>query len=227
MGDCEGESPVSWGWHSKVMTRYYPSGLCASPLCDKVHGWAYIGSHNCSAASWGTEKFFKGIEIRNFELGVVITSTPARFTTTKTCGDDLSEVAPPPWRSVETLEPYHPPPQVTGLVRVMGVVSSSEGPFEQIKIKFTSCEGEKKELSIERKRWFRSLVGDAQDREWPPGLGASVLFDYSDQYGLVCIIGLVVLGRGDSAVSAVSEVTKMSEVSEMSGEREVSEVSGG
>jgi len=89
------DSPVPWGWHSKVMYRTYPSGWCRTKGCTRVHGWAYVGSHNCSAASWGSCPRKGQTTIRNFELGVVISSFPAQRG--MKCGMDLKGAVPVPW----------------------------------------------------------------------------------------------------------------------------------
>lgn len=78
----------SWGWHSTVMTRTYPSQQC----CGRLHGWVYLGSHNCSAASWGNLDL--SMAMANWELGVLLLSPP-RVVEGAKCGCDLSRVALP------------------------------------------------------------------------------------------------------------------------------------
>ena len=95
--------PVPWGWHSKVMTRVYPPGFCLNPGCNRTHGWRYLGSHNCSRASWGWRPYCleKHISVmdppNNWELGVLIISSPARVEN-ETCGVDLDVCAPLPFK---------------------------------------------------------------------------------------------------------------------------------
>jgi len=94
---------VTWGWHSKVMSRVYPQGFCKRSGCTRTHGWRYFGSHNCSRASWGWRwrNAERGIFVmdpaRNFEAGVVLTSVPASLGDDE-CGVDLDELAPLPFK---------------------------------------------------------------------------------------------------------------------------------
>jgi len=92
---------VPWGWHSKIMTREYPAGFCKRTGCKRVHGWRYIGSHNCSRASWGWSSgntpTSKWSPPRNWEMGVVITSLPVACENEE-CGIDLGEAAPLPFK---------------------------------------------------------------------------------------------------------------------------------
>jgi len=94
---------VSWGWHSKVMTREYPQGFCKRPDCHRVHGWRYLGSHNCSRSCWGWryyDKDAKRVVVENpnsWEMGMVIVSIPASSAGDE-CGADLNEVAPLPFQ---------------------------------------------------------------------------------------------------------------------------------
>lgn len=102
LGPRAGAKKAAWGWHSKVMSREYPAGFCKKPGCTKVHGWRYIGSHNCSRASWGGSRFdhssmsFVAEAPRNWEMGVILTSLPAS-SPYEECGLDLCAVAPLPF----------------------------------------------------------------------------------------------------------------------------------
>mmetsp|Transcript_110006 Transcript_110006/g.206196 ORF Transcript_110006/g.206196 Transcript_110006/m.206196 type:complete len:535 (-) Transcript_110006:234-1838(-) len=104
--------PISpWGWHSKVMTRTYPVGFCKKPGCKQVHGWRYIGSHNCSRASWGWSYFDRSSKTivmdppRNWEMGVILTSLPA-LSPDEECGVDLSAVAPLPFQPEKLMRTF-------------------------------------------------------------------------------------------------------------------------
>jgi hypothetical protein len=90
--------PVSWGWHSKVMSREYPQGFCKRPGCTRTHGWRYLGSHNCSVASWGAPG--ANLPPHNWEAGMLIVSFPA-MKDTGDCGADLSERAPLPFQTAK------------------------------------------------------------------------------------------------------------------------------
>lgn len=99
MDDCQS---VPWGWHSKVMTREYPANFCKRVGCTRKHGWRYIGSHNCSRASWGWN-YYDPIQqewvmdpAHNYEAGVLLVSQPAR--SNSECGVDLDQCAPLPFR---------------------------------------------------------------------------------------------------------------------------------
>jgi len=107
-----GADRPSWGWHSKVMTREYPVGFCKKAGCKHIHGWRYIGSHNCSRASWGWNYFdpssrtFVMEPPRNWEMGVILTSVPAVHGNDE-CGVDLSRIAPLPFQPAK-LARLHP-----------------------------------------------------------------------------------------------------------------------
>lgn len=91
---------LHWGWHSKIMTRHYPPGTCKIAGCRRVHGWRYIGSHNCSSASWGSSGWRRHCKPRdpdNWEFGVLLVSLPADVAGQE-CGADLDERAPLPFR---------------------------------------------------------------------------------------------------------------------------------
>jgi len=99
----DGVPPVSWGWHSKVMTREYPQGFCKRLGCTRTHGWRYMGSHNCSRASWGGKYYDPAEQAcrmdppKNWEMGVILTSCPAPCSESE-CGPDLADVAPLPFK---------------------------------------------------------------------------------------------------------------------------------
>jgi len=112
LGPRAGARRVPWGWHSKVMTREYPRGYCKNPGCERAHGWRYIGSHNCSRASWGWSYFDRSSKQfvmdapSNWEMGVILTSHPA-LREDEDCGKDLSRIAPLPFVR-EKLTRSHP-----------------------------------------------------------------------------------------------------------------------
>jgi len=108
----KGVPRVSWGWHSKVMTREYPQGFCKRPDCQRVHGWRYLGSHNCSRSCWGWSYYDRDVNqavMQNpssWEMGMVLVSIPASSAVDE-CGADLNEVAPLPFQKAN-LHHSHP-----------------------------------------------------------------------------------------------------------------------
>jgi hypothetical protein len=59
---CDFVSHRNVPYHSKVIMRQWGDG----------RGWTYVGSHNLSAAAWGSMRARGSILIRNFELGIVL-----------------------------------------------------------------------------------------------------------------------------------------------------------
>lgn len=86
------DRPDGRPYHSKMMCRFYEPGFCRAIDCKKRHGWVYIGSHNLSAGSWGSDQ--RDSLLANWELGVLFVSNVSRFPYEK-CGVDLSLVPIP------------------------------------------------------------------------------------------------------------------------------------
>lgn len=209
--NIESGSSVSWGWHSKVMYRMYPRGVCRNRNCNRVHGWAYVGSHNCSAASWGS--FGRGtISIRNFELGLVVTSLPALRHGSQ-CGRCLKEAVPIPWSSTAALIPYRPTPDFVrgsfgGDVKTYygTVVSTPAVARDQIAVRATILGDDGTDADDDStKSDFHDEIDNGSEGDdgkeaetpdklfiikryqdcWPPPLGTTVVFDVSRRFGIV------------------------------------------
>jgi len=207
------DSPVPWGWHSKVMYRMYPPSKCRTEGCTRMHGWAYVGSHNCSAASWGLPR--KGnTTIRNFELGLVISSFPAVRHGAQ-CGIDLKDAVPIPWSGASNLVRYEPTPEfishcVSGVKAFKGNIVSNESTSAKDCLKATVTplrdalrgtsdssdddsdndeESDCKEriVNIPRKLWN---VQCHSVHEWPPPVGMEIIVYKSDNFGITLCTAL-------------------------------------
>ncbi|CAE8613831.1 unnamed protein product [Polarella glacialis] len=171
--DRPGLDKVPWGWHSKVMVRSYPLGQC----CGRMHGWVYLGSHNCSAHSWGDLRN----PIANWELGILICSPPCIGESSK-CGCDLA-VVPLPFNR-QTLRHFrsdeHPKPQnrpTLGTCAAFWKVCRVHPPgdFCVVDRVFKDCTGVwlkvfglTSEVKLSRHAWCDSGFPGI---EWPPPTG--------------------------------------------------------
>ena len=112
--------------------------------------------------------------MKNFELGVVLSSMPSRAG--ELCGPDICELAPLPFDPARIVQ-YAPAPGDLGNLEAC-VVTALESKGDKVML-----EKEKgAPLELSRRTWLNAGLDD-----WPPPPGTLLVVELSPRYGLVWV----------------------------------------